>query len=142
MFFSTYSSCFPSLGLPLPPLCTDAVRPRTLRAHPSLDQMRNRDRVLLLGDSLGDLNMAKGLDAEQVLTVGFLNDKASILYSFLFCRWQSRSRRWAFSTIRRVFFFFFPLEEGVGCDDLLDSGQTDSLTTKGESCSWFAASGH
>eukprot|EP00903_Cladosiphon_okamuranus_P010506 g9937.t1 len=38
-------------------------------------EMRSRDLVLLLGDSLGDLNMAKGLDAEQVLTVGFLNDK-------------------------------------------------------------------
>lgn len=51
-------------------------------------QMRRRDLVLLLGDSLGDLNMAKGLKAEQVLTVGFLNDKASVfLYCFLlfFC---------------------------------------------------------
>eukprot|EP00752_Nemacystus_decipiens_P010952 g9733.t1 len=39
------------------------------------EEMRSRDLVLLLGDSLGDLNMAKGVVAEQVLTVGFLNDK-------------------------------------------------------------------
>ncbi|CAN0003324.1 unnamed protein product [Hapterophycus canaliculatus] len=37
--------------------------------------MSRRRNVLLLGDSLGDLNMAKGVDADETLTVGFLNDK-------------------------------------------------------------------
>lgn len=52
-------------------------------------QMVRRAHVLLLGDSLGDLNMAKGLKAEQVLTVGFLNDKASRFFFFYPISWSS-----------------------------------------------------
>ncbi|CAM9411549.1 unnamed protein product [Laminaria digitata] len=39
------------------------------------EEMRRRGNVVLLGDSLGDLNMANGVGSGEVLTVGFLNDK-------------------------------------------------------------------
>ncbi|CAL1600298.1 unnamed protein product [Knipowitschia caucasica] len=39
-------------------------------------RLRGRPNVLLLGDSLGDLNMADGLsNTEHILTIGFLNDQ-------------------------------------------------------------------
>lgn len=63
--------------------------------------MRCRDNVLLLGDSLGDLNMAKGLSAEEVLTVGFLNDKVRDTYETA----VSCSSR-IFFFLRSCFFFF------------------------------------
>lgn len=57
--------------------------------------MRSKSHVLLLGDSLGDLNMAKGVEAEELLTIGFLNDNVRFLDFFFgpgrcsrFCSWS------------------------------------------------------
>jgi cytosolic 5'-nucleotidase 3 len=38
-------------------------------------QMQQRRNILLLGDSRGDINMAKGLDVteDEIIRVGFLN---------------------------------------------------------------------
>lgn len=38
-------------------------------------EVKDRKNVLLLGDSLGDLGMIKGFDYENLLKVGFLNEK-------------------------------------------------------------------
>ena len=38
-------------------------------------ELNHRENVILLGDSLGDLNMAEGAkDAKHILKIGFLND--------------------------------------------------------------------
>ncbi|XP_014848810.1 PREDICTED: 7-methylguanosine phosphate-specific 5'-nucleotidase isoform X1 [Poecilia mexicana] len=40
------------------------------------EELRSRPNVLLMGDSLGDLNMADGVqDMKHILKIGFLNDK-------------------------------------------------------------------
>jgi len=39
------------------------------------DDYEHRKNVVLVGDSLGDLHMSDGLDAEEILRVGFLNDR-------------------------------------------------------------------
>ncbi|CAM9280856.1 unnamed protein product [Chrysoparadoxa australica] len=39
------------------------------------EEVKRRGNVLLLGDSLGDLHMSEGMEARQVLSVGFLNDR-------------------------------------------------------------------
>ncbi|MBT5022044.1 hypothetical protein HOK51_06815 [Candidatus Woesearchaeota archaeon] len=37
--------------------------------------INNRKNVILLGDSLGDLGMSKGIDHEKIIKIGFLNDQ-------------------------------------------------------------------
>lgn len=41
-------------------------------------QFQGKTNILLLGDSMGDLTMADGVpDVENILKIGFLNDKVS-----------------------------------------------------------------
>ncbi|GMF17956.1 unnamed protein product [Phytophthora lilii] len=56
------------------------IHPLTKTAHALLDspfweerQLGKRRNVLLLGDSRGDVRMADGLDADEIIRVGFLN---------------------------------------------------------------------
>ncbi|KAG6969915.1 hypothetical protein JG688_00005118 [Phytophthora aleatoria] len=56
------------------------IHPLTKTAHALLDspfwkecQLDKRRNVLLLGDSRGDVHMADGLDADEIIRVGFLN---------------------------------------------------------------------
>jgi len=44
-----------------------------LRNTPYYQNVKERKHVLLLGDSLGDLHMTKGLEHECILRIGFLN---------------------------------------------------------------------
>lgn len=46
-------------------------------------ELRTRPNVLLMGDSLGDLTMADGVqDMENILKIGFLNDKVHKKHTF------------------------------------------------------------
>jgi len=41
-----------------------------------IDDLKNRNNVILMGDSLGDLSMAQGLpQLDSILKIGFLNEK-------------------------------------------------------------------
>ena len=35
----------------------------------------NRNNIILLGDNLGDLGMVEGIDYEEIIKIGFLNEK-------------------------------------------------------------------
>ena len=46
-----------------------------LRGSPGWQHIQEKHSVLLLGDSITDVNMAEGLEAETILSVAFLNDR-------------------------------------------------------------------
>eukprot|EP01063_Lacrimia_lanifica_P024773 TRINITY_DN32615_c0_g1_i1.p1 TRINITY_DN32615_c0_g1~~TRINITY_DN32615_c0_g1_i1.p1 ORF type:complete len:287 (+),score=99.78 TRINITY_DN32615_c0_g1_i1:61-921(+) len=47
----------------------------TIAHEPFMKDNEHRRHILLFGDSIGDVHMADGLEADVLLTVGFLNDK-------------------------------------------------------------------
>lgn len=43
------------------------------------EKLKNRENIILMGDSIGDLKMADGAtNAQNLLKIGFLNDKVNI----------------------------------------------------------------
>lgn len=50
-----------------------------LRNTEYFKQLKNNSNIILLGDSLGDLNMADSVpNVENLLKIGFLNDKVCL----------------------------------------------------------------
>ncbi|HBB36456.1 MAG: hypothetical protein UX02_C0004G0083 [Candidatus Moranbacteria bacterium GW2011_GWC1_45_18] len=47
-----------------------------IQQFPVYEEIKKRKNVLLLGDGTGDAGMSDGFDAENVLKIGFLNEKA------------------------------------------------------------------
>jgi len=51
-----------------------------LKNTPYYNQIKKRKNLILLGDSLGDLDMAEGLEHDNIIKIGFLNEDASKLF--------------------------------------------------------------
>jgi 5'-nucleotidase len=47
----------------------------SLKDFPLYEQLENRKNVILLGDGLGDADMAEGSDYNDIIKIGFLNEK-------------------------------------------------------------------
>jgi 5'-nucleotidase len=50
-----------------------------IKKTPYYREIEARNNVLLLGDSLGDLGMTEGLEHDNIIRIGFLNDKINQL---------------------------------------------------------------
>ncbi len=46
----------------------------TLQNFPVFEVIKNRNNVILLGDSIGDVGMIEGFDYSNLLKIGFLNE--------------------------------------------------------------------
>lgn len=44
-----------------------------LQDYPAFDKIKERKNIMLLGDTLGDADMARGFDYDNILKIGFLN---------------------------------------------------------------------
>jgi hypothetical protein len=46
-----------------------------IQQFPVYERIKSRKNILLLGDGPGDAGMSDGFDAEEILKIGFLNEK-------------------------------------------------------------------
>jgi 5'-nucleotidase len=46
-----------------------------LKDFPVYDQVKDRKNVILLGDNIEDIGMVEGFDCDNLIKIGFLNDK-------------------------------------------------------------------
>lgn len=75
-------------------------------------ELRSRPNVLLLGDSLGDLTMADGVQAMQsILKIGFLNDKVFYFQMYNFFTGSSAESAPGIGQERFTHFLFLQVEE-------------------------------
>jgi cytosolic 5'-nucleotidase 3 len=51
---------------------------KILNKYPFYQKIKDRKNIIVIGDSLGDANMHKGLKHEQVLKIGFLNENEEL----------------------------------------------------------------
>ena len=49
----------------------------SLKDFPLYKQIENRKNIILLGDSLGDADMSEGFDYNNIIKIGFLNEKVN-----------------------------------------------------------------
>jgi cytosolic 5'-nucleotidase 3 len=49
---------------------------------PVFERIKNRKNILLMGDSLSDIDMVKGFDCDNVIKIGFLNDEIEKMKEF------------------------------------------------------------
>ena len=47
----------------------------SIQNFPAFDKIRGKENVILLGDSLGDVDMAEGFDYKEIIKIGFLNEE-------------------------------------------------------------------
>ena len=48
----------------------------SIKHYPAFDKIKDRKNVLLIGDSVSDVDMIKGFNCRNLLKVGFLNESA------------------------------------------------------------------
>lgn len=65
-----------AIGVKEPIIHTMNKEEAEIKNLPFFDAIKSRQNVILLGDSLGDVGMAKGLNCDNLIKVGFLNENA------------------------------------------------------------------
>jgi cytosolic 5'-nucleotidase 3 len=69
--FNKYGKVIGYKSKPIHPFNKNEIE---VKSHPYYNKIKERKNVILLGDSIGDINMAEGIKHNCVLKIGFLNE--------------------------------------------------------------------